>query len=139
MSFIAEVSRHIAQLVGSARSTTLTVVFRSTMRRGTIEDLVLPIFEEALKDRIDLVELVYNPEFLRESVAIQDFFNPPKIVIGTKGGERCAALTQKRDREFVTGVLTIGYPLARDNNPFARILPRTPQGYCNRSKSGELR
>lgn len=68
------------------------------MRPGTIEELVLPIFEDALRDRIDLVELVYNPEFLRESVAIQDFFNPPKIVVGTKDGERCAALDELNTR-----------------------------------------
>jgi len=94
MSFIAEVSHQIAELVGPTRATTLTLVFRSTMRPGTIEELVLPIFESALRDRMDLVEVVYNPEFLRESVAIDDFFNPPKIVIGTKDGERCAALDE---------------------------------------------
>jgi GDP-mannose 6-dehydrogenase len=94
MSFVVEVSHQIAELVSPDRATPLTVVFRSTMRPGTIEELALPIFEDVLRDRIDLVELVYNPEFLRESVAIQDFFNPPKIVIGTKDGERCAALDE---------------------------------------------
>lgn len=94
MSFIVEVSHQIAELVRPARSTKLTVVFRSTVRPGTIEELVLPIFENALKGRMDRVELVYNPEFLRESVAIEDFFNPPKIVIGTKDGERCAVLDE---------------------------------------------
>ena len=34
-----------------------------------------------------MVELVYNPEFLRESSAIDDYFNPPKIVVGTKDAE----------------------------------------------------
>jgi GDP-mannose 6-dehydrogenase len=98
MSFIVEVSHQIAELVSPKRATPLTVVFRSTMRPGTIEELVLPIFENELRDRIDLVELVYNPEFLRESVAIQDFFNPPKIVIGTKNGEKCAALDELNAR-----------------------------------------
>jgi GDP-mannose 6-dehydrogenase len=98
MSFVVEVSHQIAQLIGPTRATTLTVVFRSTMRPGTIEELVLPIFEDELRDRIDRVELVYNPEFLRESVALQDFFNPPKIVVGTKDGERCAALDELNAR-----------------------------------------
>jgi GDP-mannose 6-dehydrogenase len=98
MSYVVEISHQIAELIGRDRATPLTVVFRSTMRPGTIEELVLPIFEDALRDRIDLVELVYNPEFLRESVAIQDFFNPPKIVIGTKGGERCTALDELNAR-----------------------------------------
>lgn len=94
MSFVAEVSHQIADLIGPTRTTTLTVVFRSTMRPGTIEDLVLPIFESTLNGRIDLIEVVYNPEFLRESVAIEDFFNPPKIVIGTRDGERCTVLDE---------------------------------------------
>jgi GDP-mannose 6-dehydrogenase len=98
MSFIAEVSHQIAELVGPARATTLTVVFRSTIRPGTIEELVLPIFEDAVRGRMDLVEVVYNPEFLRESVAIEDFLNPPKIVIGTKDGERCTALDELNAR-----------------------------------------
>jgi GDP-mannose 6-dehydrogenase len=98
MSFIVEVSHQIAESISPNRATPLTVVFRSTMRPGTIEELVLPIFENELRDRIDLVELVYNPEFLRESVAIQDFFNPPKIVIGTKNGEKCVALDELNAR-----------------------------------------
>jgi GDP-mannose 6-dehydrogenase len=98
MSFIVEVSHQIAQSIGPTRAGTLTVVFRSTMRPGTIQELVLPIFENELRDRTDLVELVYNPEFLRESVAIQDFFDPPKVVIGTKDGGRCAALDELNAR-----------------------------------------
>ncbi|WOH56084.1 nucleotide sugar dehydrogenase [Bradyrhizobium sp. BWC-3-1] len=98
MSYVVEVSHQIAELIGRGRATPLTVIFRSTMRPGTIEDLIFPIFENELRDRINLVELVYNPEFLRESVAIQDFFNPPKIVIGTKDGERCAALDELNAR-----------------------------------------
>ena len=81
-----------------ARSGALTVVFRSTVRPGTIEELVLPIFEAALKGRMDLVELVYNPEFLRESVAVEDFFHPPKIVVGTSNGQKCAALDELNAR-----------------------------------------
>ena len=98
MSYVVEVSHQIAELIGRGRAKPLTVIFRSTMRPGTIEDLIFPIFENELRDRINLVELVYNPEFQRESVAIQDFFNPPKIVIGTKDGERCAALDELNAR-----------------------------------------
>jgi len=86
MSFIAEVSRQIAHSVDPSRKRPLTVAYRSTFRPGTIDDLVLPIFKSVLKDRIGSVEIVYNPEFLRESVAVADFYSPPKIVIGTIDG-----------------------------------------------------
>lgn len=89
MTYIAEVSRQIAAALKSDRSERLTVVYRSTIRPGTIEELVMPIFASTLGDEgMRRVELVYNPEFLRESVAVKDFFDPPKIVIGTIDGER---------------------------------------------------
>lgn len=86
MSYIAEVSRQIASAVAADRASPLTVVYRSTIKPGTLEELVFPIFQSVLSNNVDAIELVYNPEFLRESVAIKDYFAPPKIVIGTKDG-----------------------------------------------------
>lgn len=92
MTYIAEVSRQIAALIEPGRPDPLTVVYRSTMRPGTTEDLIEPIFEQQLGHGSGKVELVYCPEFMRESVAIGDFFHPPKIVIGTRDAEPCARL-----------------------------------------------
>ena len=87
MSFIVQVTRAVAAAIGR-RTRPLTVVYRSTMRPGTTENMILPIFRTALGDRCDqLVELVYNPEFLRESTAIEDYFHPPKVVLGTIDGK----------------------------------------------------
>ncbi|MFY7836448.1 MAG: nucleotide sugar dehydrogenase [Novosphingobium sp.] len=87
MSFIVQVTRAIAASIKPDRAQPLTVVYRSTMRPGTTEQMILPIFRTALGDACDrLVELVYNPEFLREATAIEDYFNPPKIVLGTIDG-----------------------------------------------------
>ncbi|CAH0349671.1 nucleotide sugar dehydrogenase [Sphingobium sp. CECT 9361] len=88
MTYISEVSRQIAAAISTNRPHPLTVVYRSTIRPGTIEGLVTPIFKAELNGRFsDAVELVYNPEFLREATAIADYFMPPKIVIGTANGE----------------------------------------------------
>ncbi|NLR69402.1 nucleotide sugar dehydrogenase [Novosphingobium sp. ERN07] len=87
MSFIVQVTRAIAASIKPDRAQPLTVVYRSTMRPGTTEQMILPIFRTALGDACDrLVELVYNPEFLREATAIEDYFHPPKIVLGTIDG-----------------------------------------------------
>jgi GDP-mannose 6-dehydrogenase len=87
MSYIVQVTRAIASAIKPDRAAALTVVYRSTMRPGTTEQMILPIFRTALGDACDrLVELVYNPEFLREATAIEDYFNPPKIVLGTIDG-----------------------------------------------------
>lgn len=93
MNYIIEVTRQIAAAVDPKRTTPLTVAFRSTIRPGTIEDLIMPMFRARLGEATDrLVQLVYNPEFLREGSAVQDFFEPPKVVIGTMDGKPNAAM-----------------------------------------------
>ncbi len=88
MTYIAEVTRQIAAAVGQNRTSPLTVVYRSTIRPGTVEGLIAPILAAELGEAFERsIELVYNPEFLRESSAIQDYFDPPKIVIGTVDGK----------------------------------------------------
>lgn len=88
MSFIAQVTRSIAEAIDPARKTPLTIAYRSTMRPGSTDQIIMPIFRaklgEAAKEK---VELVYNPEFLREATAIKDYFEPPKIVLGTMDGQ----------------------------------------------------
>ena len=93
MGFIAEVSRQIALGVRRDRGNPLTVVYRSTIRPGSIDTLISPIFQSVLGDDFGAVELVYNPEFLRESIAVKDFFAPPKIVIGTRDGRPSDKMT----------------------------------------------
>lgn len=93
MSYIVQVTRQIAASVASGRDKPLTVAYRSTMRPGTMDQMIAPIFESVLgRAADDLIELVYNPEFLREATAVYDYFNPPKIVIGTKNGVPNAAM-----------------------------------------------
>jgi len=93
MAYIAEVTRQIAAAVDPGRPAPLTVAYRSTVRPGTVEDLVLPIFRARLGARAEAaVEVVYNPEFLREASAVKDYFAPPKIVVGTRDGKPNAVM-----------------------------------------------
>lgn len=85
MRYIADVTRQIAQALADMPEAQLTVSYRSTMRPGTCARLISPIFRSLLGPNWEnRVELIYNPEFLREATAINDYFNPPKIVIGTR-------------------------------------------------------
>ncbi|MEQ8771371.1 MAG: nucleotide sugar dehydrogenase, partial [Erythrobacter sp.] len=95
MSFIAQVTRSIATALKPDREKPLTLAYRSTMRPGSCENIIWPILESHLGDKAtSAVELVYNPEFLREASAIDDYFHPPKIVIGTLGGKPSANMAK---------------------------------------------
>ncbi len=80
--------RHVSEEIGSALKTKTdshVVVLRSTVLPGTTKNVVIPTLEEASGRRTgDGYGVCYNPEFLREGSAIQDFFNPPKTVIGER-------------------------------------------------------
>jgi GDP-mannose 6-dehydrogenase len=106
MSFIAEVTRQIATGLDKDRKSPLTVLYRSTIRPGTMDGLITPIFENTLGTGSSAFELVYNPEFLRESSAIKDYFDPPKIIVGTHDGlinDRMVILNQNlRAQVFYT-------------------------------------
>ncbi|HJP54611.1 MAG: hypothetical protein QF583_06775 [Rhodospirillales bacterium] len=77
------------------------VVFRSTVSPGTTRDHLLPIIETASGKRCgEHFGLCFHPEFLRESTAIADFYDPPKTVIGAfdeKSGEALARLYEGID------------------------------------------
>jgi GDP-mannose 6-dehydrogenase len=63
----------------------IVYVFRSTMPPGTMETTVIPtIVETAGEEPGQRFEIAYNPEFLRESTAVADYFEPSRIVIGER-------------------------------------------------------
>ena len=59
------------------------VVIRSTMLPGTMRETVIPTLEAHSRKRAGVeFGVCISPEFLREGTAVQDYFNPPKTVIG---------------------------------------------------------
>ncbi|MGC1275478.1 MAG: nucleotide sugar dehydrogenase [Planctomycetaceae bacterium] len=61
-----------------------TVVVRSTLLPGLLDERFLPVLEAALGEKVgDRVRLCNNPEFLRETTAIRDYDRPPFVVVGS--------------------------------------------------------
>lgn len=87
MSHIAKVTKEIGLATKHDVSKNMpTLCYRSTFRPGTMNELVIPILKSLGVTPKEDIRLVYNPEFLRESTAIKDYFSPPKIVLGTDDG-----------------------------------------------------
>jgi len=82
LSAVENVTGQIARELRDSKARPL-IVIRSTCLPGTTVDVVIPLLEteSGLKVGED-IHLVYHPEFLREGSAVEDFDNPPKIVIG---------------------------------------------------------
>jgi UDPglucose 6-dehydrogenase len=85
LSFVYGAVRELAPLL----SRTAIVVTKSTVPVGTGDEI-----ERILRDlRPDAeVQVVSNPEFLREGAAIQDFKHPDRIVVGSDDGRARAVL-----------------------------------------------
>lgn len=71
------------------------VVVKSTVLPGTTEKIVKPLIEKYSGKRASKdFGLAMNPEFLREGVALKDFLNPDRIVLGVQD-ERTRQVLEK--------------------------------------------
>ena len=79
---------------------------RSTMLPGSIRNVVIPILEH-YSDKREGVDfsVCINPEFMKESTAVYDFYNPPKNVVGTSDQRVRDVLSQLN--ELCTNMPTI--------------------------------
>jgi GDP-mannose 6-dehydrogenase len=60
-----------------------TVVIRSTVQPGTLEEKIEPILEKASLKRSGVdFGLCFQPEFLREGSSIRDYDHPPYTIVG---------------------------------------------------------
>ena len=80
----------VCEQVGAALAHTEqrhTVVLRSTMLPGTTEEVVIPILNRASGRSAGRdFGVCYSPEFLREGLAIGDYSDPPRVLIGELDG-----------------------------------------------------
>ena len=82
LKFVERVAENIGAVLKTKTSRHLVVV-RSTMLPGSMRDVVIPALERSSgkKAGVDFGVAV-NPEFMREATAVEDFYHPPKTVIG---------------------------------------------------------
>ena len=84
----------VATEIGQKLKRKAFVINKSTVPVGTADlvrgEIAWQLFQR--KEFIDF-EVVSNPEFLKEGAALEDFFNPDRIVIGSESSESSIQLT----------------------------------------------
>jgi len=77
---------HVAKEIGAAirqKKSPHVFILRSTVLAGTTERVAVPILEkESGKICGKDFTVCYNPEFMREGSAVNDFLNPPYTILG---------------------------------------------------------
>ncbi|MBK0382158.1 UDP-glucose/GDP-mannose dehydrogenase family protein [Pedobacter sp. SD-b] len=92
LSYVLGAAKDIANLITDYK----VIVTKSTVPVGTA-DKVRAAFEENTLVEVDVVS---NPEFLREGVAVDDFMKPDRVVVGTRS-ERAKKLMEELYAPYV--------------------------------------
>lgn len=92
LSFVLGAAKDIAKLIDNYK----VIVTKSTVPVGTA-DKVKAVFKENTQVEVDVVS---NPEFLREGVAVDDFMKPDRVVVGTSS-EKAQALMEELYAPYV--------------------------------------
>ena len=105
MSFLEQAGKEVCDALAEQNNEYLvTIVVKSTVPAGTNRKLY-----KFLKEQTSAyVQVVSNPEFLREGSAVQDFLQPDRIVIGGESPEAFRMMRRlydpivKREEAFMT-------------------------------------
>ena len=97
LSYILGAAKDISKLITEYK----IIVNKSTVPVGTA-DKVRAVFAENTSIEVDVVS---NPEFLREGVAVDDFMKPDRVVLGTQS---------ERAKKLMTDLYA---PFVRQGNP----------------------
>lgn len=111
LTYVEEVVEDIAGALADVAFAHKLVIEKSTVPVGTGEKLA-----RRLPQRVDVVS---NPEFLREGTAVTDFLYPDRIVVGTDSPKALGMM-----RELYRPLLDGSYALRAD------AVPRPEKGKC---------
>lgn len=92
MKYVLGVADHLGKILTSYK----VIVDKSTVPVGTAER----VREEVAKNYKGEFDVVSNPEFLREGVAVEDFMKPDRVVVGTSS-ERAKKVMEDLYNPFV--------------------------------------
>jgi GDP-mannose 6-dehydrogenase len=107
--------KRVCEEIGAAlrdRKDFHAVVIRSTVLPGTLRSLVIPTLEAASGKTVgEEIGAGFFPEFLRESTAVWDFYNPPKVVFAASD-HRTQSMLETLNAGFDAPKTCTGYEIA---------------------------
>ena len=86
LSFVLKVADEIGHAIQHDRKQYI-ILLRSTVPPNTTRNHLIPALQVASRRTVgESIHVYFNPEFLRQGSAIEDFRNPPFTVVGTSDG-----------------------------------------------------
>ncbi|MEU4287737.1 nucleotide sugar dehydrogenase [Kribbella sp. NPDC026596] len=117
LTYIRRAVRDIAeamQVVVPPSSGFHSVVVRSTVPPGTVDEVVEQVLNEVPAPEDVTFGTAMTPEFLREGSGLADFYDPPFVVVGTRNPKVGTALTdlfgfifEKRDMDVDVQIVDV--------------------------------
>lgn len=115
LSYVLNVARDLGRRLADAQQRRYKVIVnKSTVPVGTADRVRVALETEGLKAGHDF-DVVSNPEFLREGVAVEDFMKPERVVIGTASERAAEVMTQLYE------------PFVRQGNPIVVMDERSSE------------
>ena len=92
LNYLWEAAKQVFELIKKNSLKSKTWITKSTVSVGTAEKLIEIRKQMGLSEKH--IQIVSNPEFLREGSAVHDFFHPDRIVIGSENDDAKACLDE---------------------------------------------
>lgn len=131
LSNIVSASKSIGRALRDKDDTRYHVVaVKSTVPPGTTEKRVIPLVLSQAGKNTDQIGFAMNPEFLREGMAVWDFMNPDRIVIGCRE-KRAGDLVEAAYSGIKTPVIRTGIAAAEIIKYASNAFLATKISYAN--------
>ena len=115
LSYVMQAAGDVADLLAAADDNAYRVIVnKSTVPVGTADRVQDTVAERGLTPGEDF-DVVSNPEFLREGVAVDDFMKPDRVVIGTSSDKAADIMTRLYE------------PFVRQGNPILVVDERSAE------------